>query len=97
VLPLCGDTVYTLIRSGDLEIARPGCDGDLLIRRSIQRVRGDPQRSLSGVALCVMILVDGLIVDRVAVSVAVSSWVRSQSHSVGHSPQSCVAGPGSFK
>jgi hypothetical protein len=45
---------------------------NLLIRRSMRWVRNDPQRSLSGVEPCVMILVDGLMVDRVAVSVAVS-------------------------
>jgi hypothetical protein len=45
---------------------------NLLIRRSIRRVRGGPRRSLSGVGSCVMILVDGLIVDWVAVGVAVN-------------------------
>jgi hypothetical protein len=45
------------------------------IRKSIRRVRDGPQSSLSGVELCVMILVDGLIVDWVAVSVAVSSLI----------------------
>jgi hypothetical protein len=45
------------------------------IRRSVRRVRDGPQSSLSGVELCVMILVDGLIVDWVAVSVAVSSLI----------------------
>ena len=48
---------------------------NLLIRRSIRRVHTGPPRSLSGVGSCVMILVDGLIVDRVAVSVAVSSSI----------------------
>jgi hypothetical protein len=73
-----------------------------LLRRSIRRVRDGPQWSLSRVESCLMILVDGVIVDRVAVSVAVSSSimkrtkrrVRNHSHSVGHSPQSCVADPG---
>jgi hypothetical protein len=48
---------------------------NLLIRRSIRRVRDGPQWSLSGVESCLMILVDGVIVDRVAVSVAVSSSI----------------------
>ena len=54
--------------------SRPDVSDDL-IRRSVQTVRDGPQRSLSGVESCVMILVDGLIVDRVAVSVAVSSSI----------------------
>ena len=45
------------------------------IRRSIRRVRDGPPWFLLGGRLCVMILVDGLIVDRVAVSVAVNSSI----------------------
>jgi hypothetical protein len=48
---------------------------NLLIRRSIRRVRDGPPWFLLGGRLCVMILVDGLIVDRVAVSVAVNSSI----------------------
>jgi hypothetical protein len=64
---------------------------NLLIRRSIRRVRDGSQRSLSGVESCVMILVDGLIVGRVAVSVAVSSLImRSVIMDPAQVPRACL-------
>ena len=48
---------------------------NLLIRRSIRRVRDGPRRSQLGVGSCVMIFVDRLILDRVAVSVAVNASI----------------------
>jgi hypothetical protein len=73
-VPACSTTRPDLITT--IDVIGVDCRGSHhLIRRSIRRVRDSPQRSLSGVESCAMILVDGLIVGRVAVSVAVDSLI----------------------
>ena len=72
VVPIPGRIAAHHLEQGDHAASGLAASLGLLVRRSIRRVHTGPRRSLSGVGSCVMILVDGLIVDRVAVSVAVN-------------------------
>jgi hypothetical protein len=65
--------VQAMLHQTDAQVrTRRYSNPNLLIHRSIRGVHDGPRWSLSGVGSCVMILVDRLILDWVAVSVAVN-------------------------